>query len=96
MIQVVAANVRIELPAGLEEEELTEAGPGSGRVGRPSGPAGERPEELLPDLIRFLQGHPEIKAVPKLVQVRMPGLTPTQAPLAVGPHRRSRCCGRHG
>ena len=75
-VQVVAANVRIELPAGLEEEEPAAPGPGSGRVGRPSGPAGERPEELAPDLIRFLQAHPEIKAVPKLVQVRMPGADP--------------------
>lgn len=29
----------------------------------------ERPEELVPELIKFLQTHPEIKALPKAVQV---------------------------
>ena len=30
----------------------------------------ERPEELIPELVQFLKAHPEIKAVPKAVQVK--------------------------
>ena len=99
-VQVVAANVRIEVPAGLEEgleEELAAPGSGGGgRPGRPSGPAGERPQELVPDLIRFLQAHPEIKAVPKLVQVRLSGAEPQTS--AVGSQSTSKGprCGRCG
>ena len=50
---------------GAKAEEPGEAGE-SERGGRR-----ERPEELVPDLIRFLLAHPQLRAAKKAMEARM-------------------------
>ena len=56
------------VPDGEEEQEQvngSKTGPG-----RPTGPAGTFPEDMVPMLINFLKSNPQIRAVPKVVDVR--------------------------
>lgn len=61
-VQVVTGTAKVTLPAAAAEPE-------AGRAGSAAAQAGERPDELVPELVSFLKEHPEIKAVPKVVKV---------------------------
>lgn len=68
LLQVVTPGLQVCVPPSVEAGTPAKT-PGA----RPERAAGglERPDELVPELLRFLQAHPEIKAVPKVVQVRL-------------------------
>lgn len=71
--QVLApdGNVSVPPPPAKPEEATPKA---DGRADKSRTAGLERPEELVPELIKFLQSHPEIKALPKAVQVHLPYL----------------------
>lgn len=63
----VLSDAKVVVPPTPDQEEGPPAA--SSRPPKSGGQAYERPEELVPDLIKFLQDSPDIRTLPKVVQV---------------------------
>lgn len=74
LAQIATPGLRVTLPVTPDQSEKP---PVAARQSKPSGTSGERPEELVPEIVQFLKEHPEIRAVPKVVQV---GFLPDMLP----------------
>lgn len=61
--QVLRNDIRATLPPDPNAEAAPKASSKPAKTD-------ERPEEMVPELVKFLKAHPELKAVSKAVQVR--------------------------
>ena len=68
VLQVAATEVRVCVPSTPEQDEAPSL---TVKASKPGPASLERPEELVPELVAFLKGHPEIRGVAKAVQVRL-------------------------